>query len=86
MLATQKKSKQRSIEQGTRPKRLEKNLKAGKLTKNNINNQGYNEYLKMEVEIKIDIDYDKFKNDSIWDGLKGYITNTTLTGTEVFDN
>jgi hypothetical protein len=40
----------------------------------------------MEVEIKIDIDYDKFKNDSIWDGLKGYITNTTLTGTEVFDN
>jgi transposase len=67
-------------------KRLEKSLKAGKLTKSNINNRGYNKYLKMEGEIKIDIDYEKFKNDSTWDGLKGYITNTSLTGTEVIDN
>jgi transposase len=67
-------------------KRLEKSLKAGKLTKSNINNRGYNKYLKMEGEIKIDIDYEKFKNDSTWDGLKGYITNTTLSGAEVIDN
>lgn len=67
-------------------KRLEKSLKAGRLTKSNINNRGYNKYLKMEGEIKIDIDYEKFKNDSTWDGLKGYITNTSLTGTEVIDN
>jgi len=40
----------------------------------------------MEGEINIDIDYEKFKNDSTWDGLKGYITNTTLTGTEVINN
>lgn len=67
-------------------KRLEKSLKAGKLTKSNINNRGYNKYLKMEGDIRIDIDYEKFKNDSVWDGLKGYITNTALTGTEVIDN
>lgn len=67
-------------------KRLEKSLQAGKLTKSNINNRGYNKYLKMEGEIKIDIDYGKFKNDSIWDGLKGYITNTNLTGTEIIKN
>lgn len=67
-------------------KRLEKSLKAGRLTKSNINNRGYNKYLKMEGKIKIDIDYEKFKNDSTWDGLKGYITNTSLTGSEVIDN
>lgn len=67
-------------------KRLEKSLRAGRLTKSNINNRGYNKYLKMEGEIKIDIDYEKFENDSTWDGLKGYVTNTSLTGTEVIEN
>ena len=27
-------------------------------------------------DIKITIDYDKYKADSVWDGLKGYFTNT----------
>lgn len=67
-------------------KRLEKSLNAGRLTKNNINNRGYNKYLKMKGELKIDIDYEKFKNDSKWDGLKGYVTNTELTGKEVIEN
>ena len=40
-------------------KRLEKSLNAGRLTKNNINNRGYNKYLKMKGELKIDIDYQK---------------------------
>lgn len=67
-------------------KRLEKRIKSGKLTKSNINNRGYNKYLKLEGEITVDIDYDKFKNDTIWDGLKGYITNTKLTNKEVVKN
>jgi hypothetical protein len=29
-------------------KRLQKQLKSGKLTKSHINNRGYNKYLKME--------------------------------------
>jgi transposase len=66
-------------------KRLEKSLKAGRLTKSNINNRGYNKYLKLEGEVKIEIDYQKFENDQKWDGLKGYITNANLTGTEVID-
>ena len=32
----------------------------------------------MEGEIKIIIDEDKFNDDSKWDGLKGYLTNTIL--------
>lgn len=66
--------------------RLEKQIKAGKLTKSNINNKGYNKYLKMSGEIKIEIDYDKYRLDSVWDGLKGYITNADLSNQEIIDN
>jgi transposase len=51
--------------------RLEKYLKKGKFTKSHINNRGYNKYLKLEGEIKIEIDYEKFEADNRWDGLKG---------------
>jgi hypothetical protein len=67
-------------------KRLEKNLKAGKLTKSKINSRGYNKYLKLIGEVSVEIDYDKFHADSKWDGLKGYITNTSLSHKEVIDN
>jgi len=40
-------------------KRLEKLLEVGKLTKANINNRGYNKYLKMDGEIKVSIDTKK---------------------------
>jgi hypothetical protein len=66
--------------------RLEKQIRAGKLTKSNINNRGYNKYLKMEGEISIAIDYEKYHADAIWDGLKGYITNARLTNDEVIEN
>lgn len=66
--------------------KLEKNLKSGKLTKSNINKRGYNKYLRLEGEIKIKIDYEKFAQDSKWDGLKGYITNTKLDNQNVIEN
>lgn len=66
--------------------KLEKNLKSGKLTKSNINKRGYNKYLRLEGEIKIKIDYEKFAQDSKWDGLKGYITNTRLNNQNVIEN
>jgi transposase len=66
--------------------RLEKQIKAGKLTKSNINNKGYNKYLKLKGEISIEIDYEKFKSDNCWDGLKGYITNTKLKDKQVIEN
>lgn len=66
--------------------RLEKQIKAGKLTKSSINNKGYNKYLSLNGEITIAINYEKFNSDKVWDGLKGYITNTKLTNAEVIDN
>lgn len=66
--------------------RLEKQVKAGKLTKSNINNRGYNKYLKLTGEVSIEIDYQKYNNDEVWDGLKGYITNTKLNDDVVIEN
>lgn len=65
--------------------RLEKKVKNGKLTKENINNKGYNKYLKIEGEATVSIDYEKHKQDAVWDGLKGYLTNTKLTKEEVIE-
>ena len=66
-------------------KKLEKKLSRGKLTKQHINNRGYNKYLKMEGNVNISIDYTKFKDDKKWDGLKGYLTNTKLSADQVID-
>lgn len=66
--------------------RLGKQIKSGKLTKSNINNRGYNKYLKMEGKIKISIDINKFEEDGQWDGLKGYVTNTNLPKESIIEN
>jgi transposase len=66
--------------------RLEKKIKAGRLTKSNINNRGYNKYLRLTGEISIEIDYEKYNHDHVWDGLKGYITNSKLNNEEVIQN
>lgn len=66
--------------------RLEKRIKSGRLTKSNINNKGYNKYLKMQGDVSIEIDYEKFNRDKIWDGLKGYVTNTRISDKLVVEN
>jgi transposase len=66
--------------------RLEKQVKAGKLTKSSINNKGYNKYLRLQGDVTIEIDYQKFNQDKIWDGLKGYVTNTKLRDKQVIEN
>ena len=66
--------------------RLEKRFNTGKLTKANINRRGYNKYLKMEGDVAITIDRDKYEADAVWDGVKGYVTNTTLPEKEVLEN
>ena len=66
--------------------KLEKQIKTGKLTKTQINNKGYNKFLKMNGEIKIVVDKSKIAADKKWDGLKGFITNTTLSKEAVIEN
>jgi len=64
-------------------KKLEQQIRNGKLTKGHINNRGYNKYLKLDGNVSISIDYDKIKKSVFWDGLKGYITNTKLSISDV---
>lgn len=66
--------------------KLERNIERGRLTKQHINNRGYNKYLKMDGVIKVAIDYDKYKADSKWDGLKGYLTNTSISKDQIIEN
>jgi transposase len=73
------KNRQRGFE------KLEKKIKSGKLTKQHINNKGYNKYLKIGGEASISIDKEKYNDDKKWDGLKGYRTNTSLTKEEVIE-
>lgn len=67
-------------------KRLEKQIKTGKLTKSNINNRGYNKYLILSGKLEVTIDKNKFEEDAKWDGLKGYITNAKLRKDEILEN
>jgi transposase len=66
--------------------RLEKSLKSGKLTKEKINNRGYNKYLIIKNEITVEIDYKAFQVDSKWNGLKGYVTTCQLSEVEIMNN
>jgi len=65
--------------------KLENKIKSSKLTKQHINNKGYNKYLKIDGNASISINKEKFDDDKKWDGLKGYRTNTHLTKEEVIE-
>lgn len=65
--------------------KLEHKVKSGKLTKQHINNKGYNKYLTIEGKANISINKGKFDDDKKWDGLKGYRTNTNLSKDEVIE-
>lgn len=82
-------SKRAHVDKKNREKglaRLEKKVSNGKLKKEHINNRGYNKYLKLSGEMNITIDYQKYQADCIWDGLKGYVTNTDLSCEKVIEN
>lgn len=63
--------------------RLEEKMGSGKLTKKQINDRGYNKFLKMEGKVRISIDQGKVKEDGRWDGLKGYLTNSSSSGEQI---
>ena len=66
--------------------RLEKRIGSGRLTKASLNNRGYNRFLTMEGNARIIIDRSRIEEDARFDGLKGYITNSSLPDSEIVDN
>jgi len=67
-------------------RRLEKRVSSGQLTKEHLNNRGYNKFLKMTGKVKVEIDQEKVRQSVRWDGLKGYITNTDLSPDEIVEH
>ena len=55
------------------------------LTKADINKRGYNKFLSVSSGVTVSIDDEKIKQDAIWDGLKGYKTNTDMSPEEVYE-
>ena len=54
-------------------------------TVENINKRGYNKFLEISDNVKVAINQQSKKEDERWDGLKGYITNTSLSAKDVYE-
>jgi len=66
-------------------KRLKTACKSGTITKENINKRGYNKFLEISDNVQVVINEGKIADDEKWDGLKGYLTNTNLPASEVYE-
>jgi len=66
--------------------RLRKRMGSGRMTKEHLNNRGYNKFLKLTGEVAIEIDEARIERESRWDGLKGYLSNTKLSAEELIEN
>jgi len=60
-------------------KKLRRKVHSGRLTKEHLNNRGYNKFLRLSGEVKIEVDEAKIVQAARWDGLKGYLTNTNYS-------
>ena len=67
-------------------KRLEKRFASGKITKDSVNNRGYNRFLTLQGETTVTIDQVKIAEDARLDGLKGYVTNSKIRNKAVVEN
>ena len=67
-------------------RKLRQRVKSGRLTKESINNRGYNKFLILKTSVDVEIDEDKIADDQMWDGLKGFVTNTRLSPKRIAEN
>lgn len=67
-------------------RKLQKQIRSGRLTKSSINNRGYNKFLKLEGHIDVIFDQTKIAEDKKWDGLKGYLSNAKLNKNQIIEN
>ena len=66
--------------------RLRKRFATGRITKQSVNNRGYNSLLSLTGEMTVQIDEKKIESASRLDGLKGYLTNSRLAAGEIVEN
>ncbi len=66
--------------------KLRRRVNSGRLTKEYLNNRGYNKFLKLTGEVAVEIDESKVQQAAAWDGLKGYLTNTDMLPKDIIEN
>lgn len=66
--------------------KLKQRISRGKLTKEHLNNRGYNRFLILEGTMAVSLDENKITADAQWDGLKGYVTNTEHKSELIVEN
>jgi transposase len=81
---SEKRAKKDAYNRGKGLRRLEKEYKRGRITKDKINKRGYNKFLEVSDDVAVSINYERVKEDESWDGLKGYITNTGLSAEIIY--
>lgn len=67
-------------------RRLRQRIGSGRMTKEHLNNRGYNKFPKLSGEVTVQLDEAKIEQAARWDGLKGYLTNTDLPPVDVLAN
>ncbi len=67
-------------------RKLKTQLKTARLTKEHINKRGYNKFLTITGEATVALNEEKIKEDERWDGLKGYLSNTLLSSSDIIEN
>jgi len=63
--------------------RINTQIRTGRLTKDSLNKRGYNKFLTMKGEVLVELDQRKIDQDKAWDGLKGYLTNSSHPTNEI---
>jgi hypothetical protein len=66
--------------------RLNAQIRTGRLTKSSLNKRGYNKFLTMKGDIQVALDQNKIERDKAWDGLKGYLSNSSRATCEIIGN
>ena len=92
---SQKRARKDKFEREKGIQKLRDKLSKNKSVKSQLSNQGYKKYLQLEqttqdnntstkksCDISIVLNEDKIKEDAIWDGLKGIVTNNTELSNE----
>ena len=80
---SESRAKKDAYNRGRGVERLKKAFKSGRLTKQQVNRRGYNKFLEISKDVEVSVSEDKIAEDSGWDGLKGYITNPSLSAEKV---
>ena len=80
-----KRARKDSLDRKKAIEKLKAKLEKSSSVKSNISNNSYRKYLKVNGKSTITLDEDKIESDSVWDGLHGVVTNSSLSPADILE-